>query len=58
MGLDIDSFKMEARLPAVKITKIKVTLTSYKGKNKIKICELLIGLLNFVANWCYLVEPF
>ncbi|XP_062614297.1 uncharacterized protein LOC134276023 [Saccostrea cucullata] len=55
-GIEIDSDKMEARLPADKINKIKMHLVELLQKDQTTLRELqsLIGLLNFA---CSVVVP-
>ncbi|XP_045188169.2 uncharacterized protein LOC123546048 [Mercenaria mercenaria] len=56
MGLELDSNKMEARLPKDKLVKLYNLLVSYKSRRKIKLRDLqsLLGLLNFC---CKVVLP-
>lgn len=56
MGLEIDSIKMEARLPEDKLAKLRELLGSFKSRRKVKLRELqsLLGLLNFC---CKVVLP-
>ena len=56
MGLELDSLKMEARLPQEKLIKARQLLNKYSNKRKIKLRELqsLIGYLNFC---CSVVPP-
>lgn len=56
MGLEIDSIKMEARLPRDKLAKLHELLNFYKTRRKIKLRDLqsLLGLLNFC---CKVVLP-
>ena len=55
-GIEIDSDKMEARLPPVKVEKVKENLREMKGKTQTTLRKLqsLIGLLNFA---CSVVVP-
>jgi hypothetical protein len=55
-GIEVDSTKMECRLPLDKITKISDQLNSFKRRKKVTLRELqsLIGLLNFA---CSVVVP-
>ncbi|XP_062618317.1 uncharacterized protein LOC134279921 [Saccostrea cucullata] len=56
LGIELDTIKMEARLPQEKIQKIKLALDSAKKCKKITLRKLqsLIGLLNFA---CCVVVP-
>lgn len=51
-GIEIDSGKMEARLPPVKVEKVKESLREMKGKTQTILRKLqsLIGLLNFACS--------
>ena len=55
-GIEIDSDKMEARLPPFKVEKVKESLREMKGKTQTTLRKLqsLIGLLNFA---CSVVVP-
>ncbi len=55
-GIEVDSVKMEARLPQDKLTKARDLLILYSTKRKITLKQLqsLIGLLNFA---CKAVAP-
>ena len=55
-GIEIDSNKMECRLPVDKIVKIRNALNKTYNRKKIKLRDLqsLIGLLNFA---CLVVSP-
>ena len=52
LGLEIDSVKMEIRLPEDKLVKIKRKVGEMMGKRKVLLQELLslIGLLNFATK--------
>lgn len=56
LGVELDSDKMEARLPSDKIQKITELLGKFNRKKKVTLQELqsLIGLLNFA---CTVVAP-
>ena len=56
MGLELDSVRMEARLPDDKLEKVRLLLRSYKKYRKIKLQSLqsVIGLLNFC---CIVMRP-
>ncbi|XP_045174585.2 uncharacterized protein LOC123535891 [Mercenaria mercenaria] len=56
MSLELDSNKMEARLPKDKLVKLHHLLVFYKSRRKIKLRDLqsLLGLLNFC---CKVVLP-
>ncbi|XP_061175932.1 uncharacterized protein LOC133184874 [Saccostrea echinata] len=51
-GIEIDSTRMEARLPFDKIRKVKQKLLDMLGKTRTNLCDLqaLIGLLNFACS--------
>lgn len=55
-GIEVDSVKMESRLPSDKLVKLKGALTSTSKRKKITLQDLqsLIGLLNFA---CSVVVP-
>ena len=55
-GIEIDSNKMECRLPVEKIVKLRNALNKTYNRKKIKLRDLqsLIGLLNFA---CLVVSP-
>ncbi|XP_069108938.1 uncharacterized protein [Argopecten irradians] len=56
LGIELDSVKMEARLPREKLDKIGNLLASFIRKKKVTLRELqsLIGLLNFA---CSVIAP-
>ena len=56
MGLEIDSVRMEARLPQDKLERVRFLLRKYQKCRKIKLQELqsIIGLLSFC---CSVVRP-
>lgn len=51
-GIEVDSIKLECRLPQDKICKIKEKLEAFSRKKKVTLRELqsLIGLLNFACS--------
>lgn len=55
-GIEVDSVKMECRLPVDKIQKIKDKLNLFKRCKKVTLKEMqsIIGLLNFA---CSVVVP-
>ena len=55
-GIEIDSDKMEARLPPVKVEKVRESFRDMKGKTQTTLRKLqsLIGVLNFA---CSVVVP-
>jgi hypothetical protein len=55
-GIEVDSTKMECRLPLDRIQKISDQLNSFKRRKKVTLREMqsLIGLLNFA---CSVVVP-
>ena len=56
LGLELDSDKLEVRLPEDKLVKLRCTLCMFKHRRKATLQELqsLIGLLNFA---CQVVPP-
>ncbi|KAK3732477.1 hypothetical protein QZH41_003780 [Actinostola sp. cb2023] len=56
MGIEIDSLKMEARLPADKLERLRVTLNSFSSRRSARLVQLqsLIGTLQFA---CRVVIP-
>lgn len=56
VGIELDSVKMEKRLPLDKLVKIRGLLEEFKKRRKVKLVELQspIGLLNFA---CSVVTP-
>lgn len=56
LGIELDTMKMQARLPQEKVDKIKLALHSIKHRKKVSLRELqsLIGLLNYA---CCVVVP-
>lgn len=56
MGLELDSVRMEARLPVDKLTKVRDQLSNMSRTRKVTLKELqsLLGLLNFC---CQVVPP-
>lgn len=56
LGITLDSVKLEARLPADKLSKCQHLIQSFLGRSKCSLRELqsLIGLLNFA---CSVVTP-
>ena len=55
-GIDLDTVKMEARLPKDKLSELKLLLQTYIHKKKIKFKDLqsLLGHLNFA---CRVIKP-
>ena len=55
-GIELDSVKMEARLPQDKLVKCNILITQFLERSKVTLRELqsLIGLLNFA---CSVVRP-
>ena len=56
LGIELDTWLMEARLPLDKIEKIRSLLNSYLSRSKLTLVEIqsLVGLLNFA---CSVVVP-
>ncbi|PJE77719.1 hypothetical protein CI610_03354 [invertebrate metagenome] len=56
LGIELDSIRMQARLPNDKLVKIRNLLASFQQKAKVTLRELqsLIGLLNFA---CSVITP-
>lgn len=56
VGIELDSIKMEKRLPQDKLQKIRYTLDLFRHKKKVTLTELqsLIGLLSYA---CSVVSP-
>ena len=56
LGIELDTWLMEARLPVDKIQKIRSLLRDYSSRTKLKLVEIqsLVGLLNFA---CSVVVP-
>ena len=56
MGLEIDSVRMEARLPQDKLDKVRLLLRTYQKCRKVRLQALqsIIGLLSFC---CAVVRP-
>ena len=56
MGIILDSEKMEARLPPVKVERIQTSLASFQRRKSCTLMELqsLIGTLNFA---CKIIPP-
>ena len=55
-GIELDTEKLEARLPIDKVIKCRTLLTTALGHNKMTLREIqsLIGVLNFA---CRVVKP-